>query len=234
LSGRLVVFDLDGTLVDGYAGIADALGYAMVRLKRQPLGIEQVRRMVGRGIETLLEEAVGRDAAPEGVRLFRSRYDEVAVSGSRLLPGLPRVFEEIAAAGWKMSVASNKPSGFSRRILEAKGVATFFVEIAGPDDGVAPKPDPAMLRRILDNAGILPEEAVVVGDMEIDAQFARAGGCRIVLVPGGSRTPEELAAAHPDALLADIRELPACLASLPAPADGVRKTHVQSLPRDPS
>ena len=80
MSGRpFLVFDLDGTLIDGYEAIADALAYAMERLGETPLPLVRVRRMVGHGLESLLEEAVGTERAAEGVRLFRERYPEVAV-----------------------------------------------------------------------------------------------------------------------------------------------------------
>ena len=80
MSGRpFIVFDLDGTLIDGYAAIGDALAYAMEGVGARPLPAERVRGMVGHGLESLLEEAVGLDRAAEGVRLFRERYPLVAV-----------------------------------------------------------------------------------------------------------------------------------------------------------
>ena len=190
----LVVFDLDGTLVDGYAGIGDALSWTMKRMGFVPPPIADVRRMVGEGLERLLEKNVGAARADEGVRLFRERYAEVAVSGSELMPGVREVLRELEAAGRRMAVASNKPFRFTTEILEAKGVAGYFAEIGGPDAETPPKPDPAMLRRILARTGFEPGETVVVGDMEIDARFARNAGCRVVLGPGGSRPRGELEA----------------------------------------
>jgi len=208
----LVVFDLDGTLIDGYAAIADSLEFAMLRMGFLPLPPGEVRRMVGEGLERLLEKAVGSARAEDGVRLFRERYPEVAVSMTELMPGVRETLEELELAGWRMAVASNKPARFSKMILDANAISGYFVTVGGPDGEVPPKPDPVMLRRILAHAGVTPAEAVVVGDMEIDAQFARAVGCPIVLIPGGSRTAKELAAENPDALLSSIRDLPSWLA----------------------
>ncbi|MCA1582445.1 MAG: HAD family hydrolase [Acidobacteria bacterium] len=207
----LVVFDLDGTLLDGYAAIGDALAHAMERFGLTPPTPSALRGMVGEGLERLLEKAVGPERAAEGVRLFRERYSDVAIRLSHLLPDVPAVLNELARAGWRMAVASNKPAVFSRQILEAKGVAGHFLEIAGPDAATPPKPHPAMLLRILSAAGVPASDAFVVGDMEIDAALARAGGCRVALVPGGSRSPEELAAVDGDVVLGGIRELPAWL-----------------------
>src|SRR5207253_1045735 len=100
----LVVFDLDGTLIDGYAAIGDALSFAMRRFGLPPPPAAQVRRMVGRGLEKLLEEAVGPELAPEGVRLFRERYPQVAVGGSTLMPDVPAVLSNLAARRIPMAV----------------------------------------------------------------------------------------------------------------------------------
>ncbi len=170
-----------------------------------------LRAMVGEGLDRLLEKAVGPDRAEEGLRIFRARYPDVAVRLSHLLPDVPAVLEELAGGGWRMAVASNKPAVFSRQILEAKGVARHFLEIAGPDASTPPKPHPQMLSRILATAGVPASEAFVVGDMEIDAALARAAGCRVALVPGGSRSTLELAAVDADVLLGALRELPAWL-----------------------
>jgi phosphoglycolate phosphatase len=91
-------------------------------------------------------------------------------------------------------------------------VAGYFVEIAGPDEATPAKPDPAMLRRLMTAAGAQPRSTVVVGDMEVDFEFGRAAGCRVVLVPGGSRSREELEKVGADALLGSLAELPHWLA----------------------
>ncbi len=203
-----VVFDLDGTLIDGYAAIGDALGYAMERLGLAPLPDAAVRGMVGHGLEKLVEEAVGVERAARGVRLFRERYPQVAVEKSHLLPDVAEVIAALGQGGHPMAVASNKPAAFSRMILDAKGVGGSLRAVVGPDDATPAKPDPTMLRRLMAEVGLEARETVVVGDMEVDFEFARAAGCRVVLVPGGSRSREELASLRPDALLARIGELP--------------------------
>jgi phosphoglycolate phosphatase len=204
---ELIVFDLDGTLIDGYDAITNALAHAMERLGETPLPAARVRAMVGHGLDRLLEQAVGPARAAEGVRLFRERYAEVALSHSHLLPGVAETIAALAAAGHTMAVASNKPVRFSRMILEAKGLAPSLQTIAGPDE-TPPKPHPEMLRRIIASVGASPQETVVVGDMEVDDEFARAAGCRIVLIPSGSRTRDELEPLAPDGFLGSITELP--------------------------
>jgi phosphoglycolate phosphatase len=203
-----VVFDLDGTLIDGYAAIGDALAFAMDRLGISALSPGEVRGMVGHGLEKLLERAVGAERSAEGVRLFRERYPDVAVEKSHLLPGVEGVLALLADRGHRMAVASNKPARFSRMILDAKGVGPRFCAVGGPDAQTPAKPDPAMLRGLMRVAGAGAADTVVVGDMEVDSEFARAAGCRVVLIPGGSRSREQLSAVEADALLESIRELP--------------------------
>ena len=215
MSRAFVVFDLDGTLIDGYDAIGDALGFAMESFGEKPLPLGRVREMVGHGLEVLLEEAVGKKRAAEGVRLFRERYAQVAVAKTRLMPDVPEVLETLAARGHPMAVASNKPARFSRLILEACGVARYFLEVGGPDSETPTKPDPAMLRRLMATAGAEPAGTVVVGDTEVDFEFGRAAGCRVVLVPGGSRSLEELKRVPADGLLSRFGELPGWLGKLP-------------------
>ena len=195
----LVVFDLDGTLVDGYAGISEALGFAMGRMGLLPPTPKQVRGMVGEGLERLLEKAVGAGRADEGVRLFRERYAEIAIRMTDLMPDVEEVLEALQSSGWRMILTSNKPALFSRLILEAKGIAGYFQSVEGPDAEAPPKPDPAMLLRALRRLDIPASEAVVV---------ARAAGCRAALVPGGSSSSEELERAGADVVLESLRALP--------------------------
>lgn len=213
-----VVFDLDGTLIDGYDAIHAALAHALAAMGVPVPDRTRVREMVGHGLESLLERAVGADRAAEGVRLFRDFYPRVAVSDSHLLPGVADALGALEAEGVALSVASNKPPQFSRMILEAKGVVGRFAAIVGPDAEHPPKPDPSMLGPLFAAMGCGPSETVCVGDMEVDVRFARAGGCRAVVVPTGSRSAEFLRGAGADAMIGALGELPAALHSL----DGTR------------
>jgi phosphoglycolate phosphatase len=174
----------------------------------QALGEREVRVMVGHGIERLLEKAVGAAQVAEGVRLFREHYPRVAVEKTRLMPDVPEVLSRLAARGHPMAVASNKPERFSRLILEACGVGRYFAAIAGPDGQTPTKPDPTMLERLMAVVGAKPGATLVVGDTEVDSEFARAAGCHVVLVPSGSRARRELVGVDADGLLDSLSDLP--------------------------
>src|SRR5262245_19568967 len=111
---RAIVFDLDGTLIDSYDAIAESLNRALARMSVRTLPVDAVRSMVGRGLETLIERALGPElSCPEaiarGVLLFREHYDKVFVEMTRLLPGVKDALEKLHARGYRLSVATNKP-----------------------------------------------------------------------------------------------------------------------------
>jgi phosphoglycolate phosphatase len=191
-SVRAIVFDLDGTLIDSYGPIATSLNHARARFALPPLAVEVVRSHVGRGLETLIAEQVGADRVSAGVRLFRERYAEVFAGGTFALPGVPETLPVLRSNGFRMAVASNKPARFSVAILERLELLECFRCVLGPDLVGSPKPDPGMLRGCMDRMAVRSEETVYVGDMVLDVETAACAGVSVLLVPGGSSSPEEL------------------------------------------
>jgi phosphoglycolate phosphatase len=189
---RGVVFDLDGTLVDGYQGIATAVNAARAAFGLPPLADEDVRGRVGLGLSHLMADVVGAARAEAAAVIFRSVYDAVCVDQTRPVAGLEATLAALRERGFRMSVASNKPVAYSIRILERLGVVAFFDGIEGPETAGSLKPDPAMIRACLAAMGISADEAVYVGDMTIDADAGCAAGVSVVLVTGGSSPAEAL------------------------------------------
>jgi len=191
---RALVFDLDGTLVDSYAAITDSLNHARSGFDLPALPEEQVRRQVGRGLEALIADLVGPDRVPDGVRLFRERYAEVYASMTHLLPGGASTLEGLAARGYRMTVASNKPARFGRAIVEALGLSAWLVSVHGPDTVGSTKPDPAMLHRCLEDMHADAASTAYVGDMVLDVETAARAAMPVILVDGGSSSPSDLRA----------------------------------------
>jgi len=204
---RAVVFDLDGTLLDSYEGIRAALNPVLVHYGKDPVTLDQTRFMVGEGLPRLIEKAIGPESVDEGVRLFRERYRETALSGSTLFHDAEEVMAELSRRGIPMSIASNKPALFSRQILDHLGIASRFAFVGGPDLGFVPKPDPGMALAALAAMGSAPEETLFVGDMPIDVQTARAVGMPVAVLATGSSTREELLESAPDLILRTLGEL---------------------------
>lgn len=189
---RGVIFDLDGTLVDGYQGITSAVNAARARFGFSPLAVDDVKRRVGSGLENLMTDVVGPERAAEGAAIFRRVYDAVCVEETRAVPRLAATLDALDTRGYRMSVASNKPVAYSVRILERLGVLPRFDAVEGPESAGALKPDPAMVRACLAAMSVAEPRAIYVGDMTLDAETGRRAGVRVVLVAGGSCSIEEL------------------------------------------
>jgi phosphoglycolate phosphatase len=189
---RGVVFDLDGTLVDGYSGIATAVNAARAAYGLPALAEDDVRGRVGLGLSHLMEDVVGAGRAEAAAAIFRSVYDRVGLDETRPVAALDATLTTLRTRGFRMSVASNKPVAYSIRILERLGVEVYFDTIEGPETAGALKPDPAMIRACLAGMGVTAGEAVYVGDMTIDADAGVAAGVSVVLVSGGSSAAEAL------------------------------------------
>lgn len=194
MSFRLLIFDLDGTLVDSYEAIQDALSHAMSALGFAPWPPEETKRRVGRGLEILLEEAVGAGNVAEGVRLFRERYPVVYLEKTRVLPAVPETIAALKARGKALAVATNKPSDFSRSILDHLGLGHHFDLVLGPLDVPRPKPHPDMIHRILADLKVRPDEALYIGDMALDAESAANAGLACLLLATGGDPRADLEA----------------------------------------
>src|SRR5262245_50252019 len=202
-----IVFDLDGTLVDSYEAIAESLNAVRARFGLAPLGLPEVRRAVGRGLPALIEENVGAERTPEGVRLFRASYRRTFRESTHWLPGVEPTLRALAARGIPMAITSNKPAYFSREIVDALGALELFTAVIGPEMVPRPKPDPEMVLMAGETLETPIGEVLYVGDMTIDIETCRRAGLAVAVVPGGSDPPGALAAAGPDFLLARFEDV---------------------------
>jgi phosphoglycolate phosphatase len=205
---RAVLFDLDGTLVDSYTALAEAVNYARREHGLQDLPNLRIRDFVGDGVEKLLERAFGSPDVPGTARdAFESRYDEVCCGESKILADVEATLDALSSFGVLMAVCTNKPTTFSRKILEFLGLAPYFRAIIGPDLAGARKPDARHVLLTLEATACHPSDALFVGDMPIDVHAARNSGLAVAVVPTGSSTAEQLKASNPDHYLDHFSEL---------------------------
>jgi len=208
---RLVVFDLDGTLVDSARDIAAAVNAAFAALEpgTAPLPLERVVGFVGDGARLLIERVLqhrGSSLRPDRVLpLYLEAYRERLLDTTRLYPGVLEALAELSAAGRPLAVLTNKPGDLSRTILDGLGVASRFARIWGAGDVPARKPDPAGLRALLSELGASAEETWLVGDSPTDVATARAAGVRAAGVCWGFDAAT-LRAASPDRMLEQPQE----------------------------
>jgi len=211
---RLVVFDLDGTLIDSSADLATGINATLARLAPgcAPLPLEQVRRFIGDGARVLVARSLAAAglATPveEAVPLFLDAYARHLLDATYLYPGVVEALDRLRPRS--LCVLTNKPGGFSRAILEGLGVAERFVRIYGGDE-VPRKPDPAGLVRLMQETGCSADETVMIGDSANDVLTGRRAGVRTVGVLGGF-DPDGLAAQAPHHVIASLAALPDLLA----------------------
>jgi phosphoglycolate phosphatase len=211
---QAVLFDLDGTLVDSYSALADAVNYARREHGMADLPGQRVRDFVGDGIERLLQRAFDREHLQPSIQTsFESRYDAICCEQSRVLEDVEVTLRALSGLGVAMAVCTNKPTSFSRKILEYLELADYFRAIVGPDLAGARKPDGRHVLRTLEEAGCSSTaSALFVGDMPVDIHAARNSGIDVAVVPSGSSTRHDLDAARPDHLLDGFADLVALVA----------------------
>jgi phosphoglycolate phosphatase len=212
---KAALFDFDGTLADSFEAITASTNHVRGAYGLPPLPEDAVRRYVGYGLSHLLRELVPTADPDAAVTLYREHHKTVMISGTRPMPGVARTVPELARRGFRLAVCSNKRVEFTRRLVDALGLAANLPVVLGPEDVEnRPKPDPVMLLEACRRLGVSPAETVYVGDMSIDVHTARAAGILVWLVPGGAMEVASAAAAGPDRVLSGFAEL---LDLLPTP-----------------
>lgn len=214
MTTRLVVFDLDGTLVDSIRDLATAVNAALEALEpgTRPLDLATVTSFVGDGITRLLARSLERAKLPHGVEQaqppFLEAYRRCLLDTTRLYPGVEDVLENLAQRGVRAAVLTNKAGDLSRTILDGLGVGAWFMRVVGADDAPARKPDPRGLLGLMEQASSARTETVLVGDSPVDVATGHAAGVFVVGVSYGL-APAVLRQAHPEIVIDDLRALPA-------------------------
>jgi phosphoglycolate phosphatase len=210
VAGRLIVFDLDGTLVDSSRDLASAVNATLDRLApgTAPIPLEAVVAYVGEGARLLVARSLrhaGLDLVVDDVLpVYLDRYRERLLDQTRVYPGVSEALESLEPV--TLAVLTNKPGEMSRAILEGLGLSSRFARIWGPEDVPARKPDPAGLVRLMGELGVAAGQTWMVGDSATDVEAARGAGVRVAGVTWGFH-PEALRAAEPDLLIDDPRDL---------------------------
>jgi phosphoglycolate phosphatase len=208
----LLVFDLDGTLIDSKDDLVHSVNAVRRRMGLEPLPEEMVASYVGRGVVLLMKQALGAAATEEtvaqAVEFFFEYYREHMLDHTVPYPGVSEALDRLQ--GRRMAVLTNKPVLFSQAILDGLGLSRYFVRVYGGNSFAQKKPDPMGLFTLMREANVTGERTMMVGDSETDVLVGRNAGAWTCGVTYGL-SPETLKTSPPDFLLDDLRELPPLL-----------------------
>ncbi|OLU12875.1 phosphoglycolate phosphatase [Pseudomonas sp. PA1(2017)] len=212
---RLVMFDLDGTLVDSVPDLATAVDRMLVELGREPAGVERVRQWVGNGARVLVRRAlaggldhatVGEAESEEALARFLDIYADCHELIT-LYPGVHELLEALSTAAVELAVVTNKPERFVAPLLEQVGLGGYFRWIIGGDTLPQQKPDPAALLQVMRLAGVSRSQSLFVGDSRSDVLAARAAGVPCVAVSYGYNHGRPVAEEEPQLVVDSLAEL---------------------------
>ena len=221
-SSRIVVFDLDGTLVDTAPHLVNALNFVLDREGLPPVPLHAARNMIGHGARRMIErglELEGRTASVADITrlmsVFIDYYAAHIAVASRPFEGLESALDALSTRGFRFAVCTNKLEWLSKLLLDQLGLSSRFAAICGADTFGVSKPDPVILRETIARAGGLVADAIMVGDAGPDIGVARRAGIPVIGVEFGY-TEVPIADLKPDLLIGHMRDLPDAVERLAA------------------
>jgi phosphoglycolate phosphatase len=212
LSAELIIFDLDGTLIDSRLDITRSVNEALVAVGLPPKSMEEVIGMIGNGTKALVERAVGEpgERFEMAFDIFTRDYARHLLDHTRFYPGVEEMLDRFGSK--KLAVMSNKRQRFCDAILRGLRSADRFLAVQGGDTAEAKKPDPAPLLKICRSLGVDPRSAAMVGDSPVDVTAGRDADMVTIGVTDGFTPPEVMRQTGADFLIPNVSFL--------FPADG--------------
>jgi len=206
----LVIFDLDGTLIDSKLDLARSVNATRAHMGMGSLDISLISTYVGNGAPVLIRRALGTEASEgeiqEGLEFFLEYYREHSLDQTRLYPGVREALNRLRAAGKHLAVLTNKPVAMSRTIVQGLGIASYLFRVYGGNSFDFKKPHPVGVEALMQEAGMERASTLMVGDSSVDVQTARNAGVQACGVTYGF-APETLHDPAPDLLVESMEEL---------------------------
>jgi phosphoglycolate phosphatase len=207
---KLLIFDLDGTLVDSKLDLVHSVNAARGLMNLPPISEQIVASYVGNGAPVLMRRALGPEASEEEVRraleFFLAYYRDHMLDNTRLYPGVKPALDRLLESGARMAVLTNKPVRFSQAIVHGLGLGGHFFRVYGGNSFEQKKPDPIGVETLLQESGAPREDTIMVGDSAVDVRTARNANVKACGVSYGFQ-PEGFEQDPPDLLVDDMNQL---------------------------
>lgn len=205
----LLIFDLDGTLVDSRHDIAHSVNLTLDEFNLPHRPPEVIYGFIGGGMHNLIRKSLpeGMEALVEnGVDVFWDIYRTHVLDTTRLYPGIKDALERLSG-GHRLALVTNKPYAHTQLILKGLGISGYFVTVQGWKMGLPVKPDPTMLKMAMEDAGARNEDSVMIGDSANDVLAAKAAGIKCCAVGYGYGTKEKNLAAGADLFAEKVEDI---------------------------
>lgn len=174
---KLIIFDLDGTLIDSKRDLVHSVNATLAYMNREPISDDLVAAYVGSGAPILMRRILGPDSSEADVeralRYFLDYYREHMLDNTYVYPGVRESLDRLHQAGRQMAVLTNKPVRFSQALIQGLGLSSHFFRIYGGNSFEQKKPDPVGILKLLEESRIARERAIMVGDSNVDVRTAR-------------------------------------------------------------
>lgn len=204
---KSVIFDLDGTLVDAYEAIIKSVNFTLSEMGYPEASELRIRRAVGWGDKKLLGVFVEEKDIESALAVYRRHHRFSLKSSIKLLPYANEILRYLTKNGFKIAIASNRPTEFTDIILRRLALKKYFDYVLCADKLAQGKPHPEILLKIIKKLKVKPAEAVYVGDMAIDVETAQAAGIKPIAVSSGSSTLQEIKKARPFKIIKSLASL---------------------------
>ena len=204
---KLVIFDLDGTLVDAYSAIEKSVNYVMKKMGYPLRDYMTIRRVVGGGDEKLLEQFVNIKDLKKALFLYRRDQKIALLKYSTLMPNARSVLRYLKDKNYKLAIASNRPTRFAKILIQHLNIAQYFDYTLCADKLRFGKPHAEILLKIIQRLRVKRTQSLYVGDMSIDAQAGKRAGVKTIIVATGSSTISEIKKANPQRVIRNLSSL---------------------------
>lgn len=207
---KLLIFDLDGTLVDSKIDLVHSVNATRAHMNLAPISADLVATYVGSGAPVLVRRALGPEASEADVqralRYFLDYYREHMLDNTYVYPGVREALDRLHDAGMQMAVLTNKPVRFSQALVQGLGLGSHFFRIYGGNSFEQKKPDPVGILTLLEESGAAKERTIMVGDSNVDVRTARNAQVMACGVTYGFQ-PETFEQDPPDLMVDDMQQL---------------------------